>query len=164
MGRVARAAFLCTGHRRGRGRVNPTMTGSDESSLQISVLKTTAGSRINLHSHGRTWYEWNMNDSWIALTDQHGLRQLTLETRHAVRFLLRRAARENAECFWVVLTPTQARFIQQWLQMGDPLTALRMLDDMATDSGRISPDLSLIPASLAEYVTIPDGHDKEWGC
>ena len=109
-----------------------------------------------------SWYLWKMNDSWIAIVDRQGLRQLVLETSHAIPFLLRRASRENAECFWAVLQPQHAAFIEQLRCTGNLVAALRWLDYLATDVGRIAPTDSLIPSWLSDDVTIPDGHDKDW--
>jgi len=103
-----------------------------------------------------------MNDSWIAIVDRRGLRQLVLESRHALPFLLRRASRQNAVCFWAVLTPQHAQFIEQRRLMGNTATALRLLEHLATDMGRIAPSEPPIPAWLPEDVTIPDDHDREW--
>ena len=103
-----------------------------------------------------------MNDSWIAIVDRHGLRQLVLETSHALPFLLKRASRENAECFWAVLEPKHAEFIQQLKRFGNPVSALRWLEYLATDLGRICSVESPIPLCLPDDVTIPDRHDKEW--
>lgn len=103
-----------------------------------------------------------MNDSWIALADQRGLKLLVLETSHAIRFLLRRAERENAECFWVVLTPSHAQFINYQREQGDADAALRSLSQLATNMGRLTPQEPALPVWLPEYVTIPEQHDREW--
>jgi len=115
-----------------------------------------------LHTASFSWYEYLMNDSWIALADRRGLKLLVLETSHTIRFVLRRARRENAECFWTVLTPQHAQFIEQLLQMGSTAAALKLLEHLATDMGRIAPSEPPVPAWLPEYVTIPDDHDREW--
>ena len=104
-----------------------------------------------------------MNDSWIAIVDRHGLRQLVLETSHALPFLLKRASRENAECFWAVLEPRHVEFIQRLRRLGNPVSALRWMEYLATDFGRVTPCESPVPAWLPDDVTIPDGHDREWG-
>ena len=103
-----------------------------------------------------------MNDSWIAIVDRTGLRKLVLETSHALPFLLRRASRENAECFWAVLEPRHVRFVEQLRCSGNSRPALRWLEYLATDLGRISPDISSVPPWLPDDVTIPDDCDKEW--
>lgn len=115
-----------------------------------------------LHPGLHSWYLRRMNDSWIALADRRGLRLLVLETSHAIRFLLRRAERENAECFWVVLTPYHARFINDQRALGDAATALRTLEQLATNMGRLLPQEPALPVWLPEYVTIPEKHDREW--
>jgi len=89
-----------------------------------------------------------MNDSWIALADRHGLKLLILETSHTIRFMLRRAERQKAECFWVVLTPHHAQFIEQMLRLGDAAAALRLLEHLATNMGRIVPNEPAVPAWL----------------
>ena len=103
-----------------------------------------------------------MNDSWIAIVDRQGLRQLVLETSHALPFLLKRATRENAECFWAVLEPQHVEFIQRLRRLGNPVSALRSLEYLASDLGRVSPCESAIPPWLPDDVTIPDRHDREW--
>lgn len=103
-----------------------------------------------------------MNDSWIAIADRRGLRQLVLETKHAVCFLLRRASRENVECFWAVLEPQHAEFVEQLRRTGNSAAALRWLEHLATDFGRIAPSELHIPQWLRDDVTIPDNRDKEW--
>ena len=103
-----------------------------------------------------------MNDSWIAIVDRHGLRQLVLETSHALPFLLRRAARENAECFWAVLEQRHVEFIERLRCSGNSASALRWLEYLATDLGRICPHESPLPPWLPGDVTNPDGHDREW--
>jgi len=103
-----------------------------------------------------------MNDSWIAIVDRQGLRQLVLETSHALPFLLRRASRQNAECFWVVLDSRHAEFIQRLRQAGSYFSALRWLEYLATDCGRASLNAPFIPAWIPEDVTISDDRDREW--
>lgn len=103
-----------------------------------------------------------MNDSWIAIVDRTGLKQLVLETSHALPFLLRRASREDAECFWAVLEPHHVKFIERLRCTGNSRPALRWLEYLATDLGRISPDNSLVPPWLPDDVTIPDDCDREW--
>jgi len=102
-----------------------------------------------------------MNDSWIALVDRHGLREFVLETEHIVPFALRRAERENAACFWVVLRPRHAELVEQLRLMGSPATALQLLEQLAIHMGRISEDEPISQWS-DEDVTIPDDRDKEW--
>lgn len=103
-----------------------------------------------------------MNDSWIAIVDRTGLRKLVLETSHALPFLIRQATRENAECFWAVLEPQHVSFIERLRCTGNSVAALRWLDYLATDIGRITPNESVVPPWLSDDVTIPDGHDREW--
>ena len=103
-----------------------------------------------------------MNDSWIAIVDCKGLRQLVLETSHALPFLLRRALRENTECFWAVLEPRHVEFIERLRWSGNSAAALRWLEYLATDLGRISRDENYFPPWLPNDVTIPDDCDREW--
>jgi len=103
-----------------------------------------------------------MNDSWIALVDLTGLKLLVRENDHASLFLLRRASRENAECFWAVLEPRNAQFVERLRRSGHPAAAVRWLEYLATDLGRMTPSEQLLPPWLPEDVTIPDEHDKEW--
>ncbi len=109
-----------------------------------------------------TWYLWKMNDSWIAIVDRRGLRLLVLETSHALPFLLRRASRQNAECFWAVLEPRHAVFIEHLRRTGSPNSALRWLEYLATDLGRVAPCDSSDPPWISEDVTIPHDRDREW--
>lgn len=102
-----------------------------------------------------------MNDSWIALANLSGLKALVLEEKHALPFMHRRAGRENALCFWAVLAPHHAGFIQQKLREGDHVAALAWLDRLASDLGRISPPEVCHPDWICEYVTIPDERDTE---
>lgn len=85
-----------------------------------------------------------------------------VETSHALPFLLRQASRENAECFWAVLEPRHADFIEQLRRTGNLVSALRWLEYLATDLGRISPDISPVPPWLPDDVTIPADCDREW--
>jgi len=103
-----------------------------------------------------------MNDSWIAIVDRQGLRQLVLETSHALPFLLRRASRQNAECFWVVLDSRHAEFIQRLHQAGSCFSALRWLEYLATDCGRVALNAPFMQAWIPEDVTIHDDRDREW--
>ena len=103
-----------------------------------------------------------MNDSWIALVDQHGLNSLVLETSHTVRFMLRRAERLNAECFWVVLTPQHANHIDQLTRLGNTAAALSLLERLAINMGRITPPGPTLRVWIPEGVTIPDDRDMEW--
>lgn len=102
-----------------------------------------------------------MNDSWIAIANVSGLLSLVLEEEHAIRFMHRRAKRENAVCFWAVLARHHAGFIQQKLRDGDNAAALAWLERLASDLGRIPPPEVSIPEWLWEYVTIPDERDTE---
>lgn len=79
-----------------------------------------------------------MNDSWIAVANQSGLKMLVRETPHAAHFLMRRAMRENAECFWAVLQPDHAKFIRLHIEDGTRQEALRWLEHLALDIGRMS--------------------------
>lgn len=103
-----------------------------------------------------------MNDSWIALVDQHGLNSLVLETSHAVRFMLRRAERLNAECFWVVLTPQHAIQIEQLRRLGNTAAALSLLERLAINMGRITPPAPTLRVWIPDCVTVPDDRDMEW--
>ncbi|HBE68529.1 MAG TPA: hypothetical protein DDW52_10315 [Planctomycetaceae bacterium] len=103
-----------------------------------------------------------MNDSWIAIADRRGLKQLVLETSHALPFLLKRANRENAECFWAVLEPRHAQFIQRLRRLGNPISALRWLEYLAIDLGRVSPCESHLRLWFPDDVTIPDRRDRDW--
>ncbi|PHQ37034.1 hypothetical protein CEE69_01290 [Rhodopirellula bahusiensis] len=103
-----------------------------------------------------------MNDSWIAIVDRKGLRQLVLETSHALPFLIRRASREDVECFWAVLEPQHVIFIERLRRSGNATSALRWVDYLATDVGRMSLDDSTVPPQLPVDVTIPDNRDREW--
>ena len=103
-----------------------------------------------------------MNDSWIAIVDRRGLRQLVLESSHALPFLLKRASRQKAECFWAVLEPQHADFIERLQSAGNCAAALQWLEYLATDFGRFTPGDSLIPPWLPDDVTITDRHDREW--
>ncbi len=104
-----------------------------------------------------------MNDSWIALVDHDGLKLLVLETSHALHFLQRRAERQNAECFWVVLTRQHAGLVEQLCHFGSPSAALNVLEHLATDVGRFAPPEPIMPVWFPDGVTIPDNRDKEWG-
>ena len=103
-----------------------------------------------------------MNDSWIALVDQHGLNSLVAETSHAVRFMLLRAERIEAECFWVVLTPQHALNIEQLRRVGNQEFALQLLELLAINMGRIVPPEPALKVWTPENVTIPDDRDMEW--
>ncbi len=103
-----------------------------------------------------------MNDSWIALVDCNGLKLLVRETPHAVPFLLRRAQRQNAACFWVVLESRQAQFIEHLLHLGAKSDALRWLEHLAIDFGSIPSPIITYPTWLMESVTSPYDCDTEW--
>ena len=103
-----------------------------------------------------------MNDSWIAIVDRKGLRQLVLETSHALPFLIRRASREDVECFWAVLEPQHVNFIERLRRSGNSTSTQRWLEYLATDLDRMSLDDPAIPRQLPGDVTIPDDHDREW--
>ena len=103
-----------------------------------------------------------MKDSWIALADRDGLNLLVRETPHVVPFLLRRAQRQNAVCFWVVLESRQALFIEHLMQMGANLDALHWLEHLAIDFGSIPSPKQTYPTWLLESVTVPHDCDTEW--
>lgn len=85
-----------------------------------------------------------------------------LESPHALPFLLKRAARENAVCFWAVLHSDQAEFVEELRQSGSPQAALKWLEYLARELGRIAPSEPVRDSRHPGDVTHPDGHDMEW--
>lgn len=112
----------------------------------------------------RSWYPLKMITSWIAIVNRQGLRLLVLETPHALPFMLKRAARENAVCFWAVLHSEQAAFVEALRQSGNPQAALKWMEYLAREVGRIIPSEPLSDAQHRGHVTYSDGHDMEWNC
>lgn len=86
---------------------------------------------------------------------------MVLEEEHTSRFVVKRAARENASCFWAVLQPCHARFVGQLLLRGEFVDSLHWLERLASDVGRIVPPEPNLPEWLPEDVTISDEHDRE---
>ena len=96
------------------------------------------------------------------MVDEEGLKELVLETRHAVPFLLRRASRQHAECFWVVLEPQHVEFIQRLKQVGNPMSALRWLEYLASDFGRLLPFDFQLPLCGSADTALVDLHETSW--
>ena len=87
-----------------------------------------------------------------------------LETPHALPFMLKRAARENGVCFWAVLHAEQAAFVERLRQSDNPQAALKWLEYLAREVGRIVPSDPFSDGRDPSYVTDSDGHDMEWNC
>lgn len=91
----------------------------------------------------RLWYVSGMRKSYIGILNQAGLDTLLPEENHIDRFLLRRAMRENAVCFWAVIDDSEYVTIQQELAFGQKQNAVRLLQILAIDSGAILPPHSV---------------------
>lgn len=78
-----------------------------------------------------------MNDSWIAIVDRTGLKQLVLETSHVLPFLMRRASHKDFECFWTVIEHSHARWIKHLIEMEQHELALKALNQVSTNAGTI---------------------------
>ena len=81
-----------------------------------------------------------MRKSYIGILDRSGLKILLPETRHVDRFLLRRALRENAVCFWAVMDEAVATSIFSELNFGQHQNAARLIHLLANDYGAILPE------------------------
>lgn len=93
----------------------------------------------NLRTVFRLWYVTGMRKSYIGILNQSGLDTLLPEENHIDRFLLRRAMRENAVCFWAVIDDSVYVTIRQELAFGQKQNAARLLQLLAIDSGAILP-------------------------
>ena len=102
-----------------------------------------------------------MNDSWIAFVDQHGLKSLVLESRVAEQRGLH-ATCKNAQCYWVILEPQHARFIDQVRAAGNSKSALQLLNRLAIGLGQIATKATVLPVWQSDDVTIPDRRDRDW--
>lgn len=80
-----------------------------------------------------------MRKSYIGILDRSGLSVLLPEAEHVDRFLLRRALRKNAVCFWAVMDDAVAQSIRMELSVGQHQNAARLLQLLATDYGAILP-------------------------
>ncbi len=80
-----------------------------------------------------------MKDSYLGIADQHGLRTLVPETEHGGSFLVRRAERMNAICFWVVIDRFYVGAILAELDRGEAGNSLQMLQILADEIGCLLP-------------------------
>ena len=84
-----------------------------------------------------------MLKSFVGIATLHGLEAFLPEHEHVVRFLSRRTRREayrRAVCYWAVLPEEAAWEVRRQMDLGEPFTALQILDRTATDLGAILPD------------------------
>jgi hypothetical protein len=80
-----------------------------------------------------------MKDSYLGIADQYGLRTLVPETEHGGSFLVRRAQRMNAVCFWVVIDRLYVDAVLAELERGEADNSLQMLQLLADEIGSLLP-------------------------
>ena len=80
-----------------------------------------------------------MRNSYIGILNHAGLSVLVPEEHNVDRFLLRRAIRENALCFWAVIDDAVVTAIRTELSFGQTKNAARLLQILAFDCGTILP-------------------------
>ncbi len=81
-----------------------------------------------------------MTSSYVGIITRRGLEFFLPETKHAARFLLRRASRLSfapAVCYWAVLRDSHAARIRWMLHEGNSLEALNILQFAATSLGTL---------------------------
>ncbi len=74
-----------------------------------------------------------MRNSYIGILNHAGLSVLVPEEHNVDRFLLRRAMRENALCFWAVIDDAVVETIRAELSFGQTQDAARLLQLLAFD-------------------------------
>lgn len=83
-----------------------------------------------------------MLKSYVGIVTRIGLEAFLPENEWTARALLSRAycrRKEQAVCWWAVLTDTAAAEILSHIEQGDRLAALATLDETATQLGPILP-------------------------
>jgi hypothetical protein len=80
-----------------------------------------------------------MRTAYLGIADRAGLRTLVIETSHASRFLVARASRMNAVCFWVVIDDAFAASVRMELDCGERRNAMTLLQLLLDDIGTIIP-------------------------
>ena len=80
-----------------------------------------------------------MRKAYLGIVDHTGLRMLVPETGDAQRFMLRRAVRSKAVCFWSVIDEALVAAIRMELERGQFEDALCLLQLLAHDLGAIPP-------------------------
>lgn len=80
-----------------------------------------------------------MRQSYIGILNHSGLSVLVPDENHVDRFLLRRALRENALCFWAVIDDAVVESIRAEMSFGQTQNAARLLQLVALDCGSILP-------------------------
>ena len=80
-----------------------------------------------------------MKTAYLGIADSSGLRLLIPEREHAARFLVRRAFRWNAVCFWAVIDDAFYLTVRTELERGESHNALRLVQLLASDIGTVLP-------------------------
>jgi len=80
-----------------------------------------------------------MRKAYLGIAGPCGLHLLVPETTHAATFLVRRAERLNAVCFWTVIDDAFCYAIRMELEHGESANALRLLQFLADEMGTILP-------------------------
>ena len=118
------------------------------------IRKTTSCPRKYRHaflSYPNCAISRTMLHAYVGIASRHGLESLYPEERHTTVFLLRRAARHQAEgmfCFWTVIAPDLVEPVRQTLAMGNCGDAWLLLESFAFELGRILPE-SVDPVAAA---------------
>jgi len=80
-----------------------------------------------------------MRKSYLGIACPSGLILLIPENRHAERFLVRRACRLDAVCFWAVIDESFYSTIHCELERGEAMNGLKLVQLLAQDVGTVLP-------------------------
>lgn len=116
-----------------------TVRWSNAAPNGVSIIAIPNHRYCNLRTVFELWYLIRMRKSYIGILNHSGLDVLLPETQHVDQFLLRRALRENALCFWAVIDDSLFDAIRNELVAGEKRNAARLLQLLAADCGSILP-------------------------
>ncbi len=80
-----------------------------------------------------------MKEAYLGIADRNGLKMLVPETDHGGSFLVKRAQRMQAVCFWVVVERAYVTTILNELDRGEATNALSLLQILADGMGSLLP-------------------------
>lgn len=116
-----------------------TIRWSNAARNAVSIIAIPNHRYCNLRTAFELWYFIRMRKSYIGILNHSGLDVLLPETQYVDQFLLRRALRENALCFWAVIDDSLFDAIRNELAAGEKRNAARLLQLLASDCGSILP-------------------------